>query len=64
MRFLPRLEAALEPFDARPHWGKLYATSRERMLELIPALPEVDAEARGLDPDGMFRNAWSETLFG
>ena len=64
MRFLPRLEAALEPFDARPHWGKLYATSRERMLELFPALPEVDAEARGLDPDGMFRNAWSEALFG
>lgn len=64
MRFLPRLEAALEPFDARPHWGKLYATSRERMLELFPALPEVDAEARGHDPDGMFRNAWSEALFG
>lgn len=61
---LPQIEAALAPFDARPHWGKLYVTAPERLHELFPRLGDVDAEARRHDPDGMFRNAWSEALFG
>merc|ERR1712151_1216648 len=31
---LPVVEEALEPFNARPHWGKLFAIPRERIEEL------------------------------
>jgi xylitol oxidase len=36
MSFLPVLEAALAPFAARPHWGKLTALPAERIAALYP----------------------------
>lgn len=62
--FLPQLESALEAFDARPHWGKAFVTSPERLRQLFPRLPEVDDEARRHDPDGVFRNRWIERVVG
>ncbi len=47
------VEAALEPFDARPHWGKVFATSPERVRKLWEHLP---AATRLLNA-GKFRNA-------
>ena len=37
---LPRVEAALAPFDARPHWGKLFtmSTAAARLYPLRPRL--------------------------
>ena len=35
MSFLPTLEAALAPFDARPHWGKLTAMSDEQVAARV-----------------------------
>lgn len=62
--FLPQLEAALEAFDARPHWGKAFATPPERVQQLFPRLREVDDEARRHDPDGIFRNRWIDRVLG
>ena len=57
LQLLPVIEAALEPFGARPHWGKLFhALPRE----LYPKLPDFVALAEELDPDGKFRNAYLE----
>lgn len=50
---LPVLEAALEPFDVRPHWGKLFSAVRP---ELYPRLGDFAALATRLDPEGKFRN--------
>jgi xylitol oxidase len=52
---LADLEPALEPFDPRPHWGKLFlhAPRYER-------LPDFARLADTLDPRGAFRNAWLE----
>jgi xylitol oxidase len=36
MSVLPALEAALAPFDARPHWGKLTAMPADRIAALYP----------------------------
>lgn len=36
MSFLPVLEAALAPFAARPHWGKLTAMPDSRIADLYP----------------------------
>jgi xylitol oxidase len=61
---LPVLEERLAPFDARPHWGKLFTTSPERLRALYPRLDDFTALARELDPDGKFRNRFpNRTVF-
>jgi xylitol oxidase len=58
---LPKLEAALAPFNARPHWGKLFTMVPERVRELYPRMGEFRALAKELDRDGKFRNRLVET---
>lgn len=57
MPVVAELERALEPFAARPHWGKVFSAVPERVRELLPRLPEAAALLREHDPDGRFRNA-------
>ena len=54
-RVLADLEPALEPFDPRPHWGKLFlhAPRYERLADFARL-------AETLDPRGAFRNTWLE----
>ncbi|QZN86362.1 FAD-binding protein [Cellulomonas sp. C5510] len=58
---LPRIEAALAPLGARPHWGKLFASlvapgSDPRAL--YPRLDDFRALVARTDPEGTFRNAF------
>lgn len=53
---LPLIDAALAPFDARPHWGKVFKMESQRFDELYPKLPEFRQLAERLDPVGKFRN--------
>ena len=55
------LEAALFPFDARPHWGKLFRTDAARLAALYPRHADFIALATRLDPRGAFRNRWFES---
>ena len=50
------VEQALEPFDARPHWGKVFSTPPPRLGELYPRLPDFRALVRALDPTAKFGN--------
>ena len=62
---LSRIESALAPLDARPHWGKLFTMPPERLRALFPRLPDFRNLARRLDPAGKFRNAFlDEFIFG
>lgn len=61
---LPVIEEALAPFDARPHWGKLFTTDAARLAELFPRLGEFAALAKTLDPAGLFTNAYLERVLG
>jgi alditol oxidase len=54
------VEQALEPFAARPHWGKVFATPGPTVRSLYPRLADANALAREFDPDGVFRNAFIE----
>ncbi|HVG95902.1 MAG TPA: D-arabinono-1,4-lactone oxidase [Chloroflexota bacterium] len=64
-RLLPRVEDALAPFDARPHWGKLFTVSPQRLGALYPRLPDFRDLLRTYDPQGTFRNPYLErTVFG
>jgi xylitol oxidase len=56
-RALAQVEAALEPFAARPHWGKLFLRSPAARYE---RREDFLALAARLDPRGAFRNAWLE----
>lgn len=57
---LVQVESALRPFQARPHWGKLFLAPASAVAPLYPRLPEWDALRRRLDPRAAFRNAWLE----
>lgn len=57
LALLPVIEEALAPFDARPHWGKLFHSVRR---ELYPRLPDFVELAAELDPEGKFRNEFLE----
>jgi alditol oxidase len=54
---LADLEAALAPFQARPHWGKLFVASTPA---LYPRLPDFRRLVERMDPRGAFRNRWLE----
>jgi xylitol oxidase len=61
---LPIIEERLAPFDARPHWGKLFEISPERIRALYARWPDFRNLVREYDPQGKFRNAFLERYLG
>jgi alditol oxidase len=59
-RALADLERALAPFDARPHWGKLFLADATTLAARYERLPDFARLVETLDPRGAFRNAWLE----
>lgn len=57
---LPEVEAALAPFGFRPHWGKLFAASASELEAVYPRLPDFRRLRASLDPDGVFRNVFTD----
>lgn len=53
---LPVLEDALAPFQARPHWGKLFADRDHGLAELYPRWDDFRALVARRDPDAVFTN--------
>lgn len=58
---LPVLENSLAPFNARPHWAKLFTISPARLKELHERLPDFQVLVKEYDPQGKFRNAFLDT---
>jgi xylitol oxidase len=64
MAWCAELEAALRPWDVRPHWGKLFAMGRAELRRLYGAAA-LDAFATLCaehDPNGRFVNDWAARL--
>jgi alditol oxidase len=57
-RVLVDVEAALAPFHARPHWGKLFLADAAAIAPLYDRLPDFARLIARLDPRGAFTNAW------
>jgi xylitol oxidase len=57
-----RLEEALDAFDARPHWGKVFTTPADVLRERWPRLGDFRKLAHELDPEGKFANAFVRTV--
>jgi xylitol oxidase len=53
---LPLIEKELAPFNAKPHWAKLFTTSPQILRSLYPRTPDFIALATKYDPQGKFRN--------
>ncbi|XHM64011.1 FAD-binding protein [Streptomyces nigra] len=59
-----RLEAALDDFAPRPHWGKVFTTPAGVLRDRYPRLDDFRALARELDPKGTFANAFVRDVLG
>jgi alditol oxidase len=64
-KLLPLIEKELAPFDARPHWGKLFSVSSQTLKAIYKKMPEFVALSSKLDPQGKFRNEFlNKNIFG
>jgi xylitol oxidase len=57
---LPRIEAQLAPFHARPHWGKLFTMRAAQLQPLYPRLGDFRRLLSDHDAEGKFRNPFLE----
>src|SRR4029450_5374078 len=60
MALLADIEAALAPYDPRPHWGKLCVLTAEDLARRFPRLPAFVGLTRTYDPTGTFSNPFLE----
>ena len=58
---LADVEAALAPYRARPHWGKLFLADAADIGPLYERLGDFARLVDELDPRGAFRNDWLST---
>jgi alditol oxidase len=59
---IPRIEAALEPFEPRPHWGKVFLASPPQVEAVYPKLPAFRQLRERLDETGKFHNDFTRRL--
>jgi xylitol oxidase len=57
---LPQIEAALEPFEPRPHWGKLFTLAPAKLQPRYPRLADFRNLVKHYDPSAKFRNEFVE----
>jgi alditol oxidase len=48
----------LAPFEARPHWGKLFNANAEAIAPLYERMTDFISLVEQLDPRGAFCNSW------
>jgi alditol oxidase len=60
-RVVPVIEACLDQFGARPHWGKVFGR-RGSFDTLYPRFADFRQVASSLDPDRKFHNAFTEMI--
>jgi xylitol oxidase len=59
---LPRIEEKLAPFNARPHWGKLFTLSPEILQSRHERVNDFQRLAGEFDPEGKFRNDFLNSM--
>ncbi len=58
---LPLIEEQLAPFEARPHWAKLFTMAPAQLESRYEKLADYKALLKEYDPRGKFRNAFLNT---
>jgi len=57
-QLLPVIERELAPFNARPHWGKLFTISPAELKRIYKKMPDFIELSKQYDPHGKFRNEY------
>ena len=60
-KMLPLIEAKLAPFQARPHWAKLFTMPPSTIRPMYAKMPDYRALLEHYDPNGKFRNQFLRT---
>ena len=61
---MPLIEKELAPFEARPHWGKLFTISPTELKSIYKKMPDFIQLSKRYDPSGKFRNEFlSRNIF-
>jgi xylitol oxidase len=53
-----RIQAALAPYGARPHWGKVFTAGADAIAPLYPRMDDFRELRDRLDPEQTFVNDW------
>jgi xylitol oxidase len=56
---IERVEAALRPFNYRPHWGKVFTADGKYLSSVYPKMSEFKALVEALDPTSKFENTFT-----
>lgn len=57
------MEAIMQKYGGRPHWGKMHKREHPELLTLYPKFADFLKVRKELDPDGMFLNEYLQELF-
>jgi xylitol oxidase len=64
-KLLPEIEAALEPFNPKPHWGKLFTISPKMLATRYEKMEAFKKMIAKVDPGKKFRNDFlSKNIYG
>ena len=63
-QYFRAVEAIMDGFDGRPHWGKLHFQQASTLAPRYPAWERFWAVRRRTDPDGRFANPYLERVLG
>ncbi|CAN2228748.1 GlcD FAD/FMN-containing dehydrogenases [Candidatus Nanopelagicaceae bacterium] len=56
---IEKVEAALRPFNYRPHWGKVFTADAQYLKSVYPKMSEFKALVDALDPNKKFENSFT-----
>ena len=60
---IEKVEAALRPFNYRPHWGKVFTADAQFLKSVYPKINEFKALVEALDPTSKFENSFTRSIF-
>jgi L-gulonolactone oxidase len=63
-QYFQGVEAIMSDLEGRPHWGKLHFQSAETLAPRYPRWDEFQAVRARMDPDGRFRNPYTDRVLG
>ncbi|MFM1967840.1 MAG: hypothetical protein RL590_697 [Actinomycetota bacterium] len=61
---IEKVEAALRPFNYRPHWGKVFTADAQYLKSVYPKMSEFKALVEALDPTKKFENSFTRKVLG
>lgn len=61
--YFQEMEAIMQKYNGRPHWGKMHTLTSEGLKKLYPKWDDFQKIRNQMDPEGIFLNDYLEQLF-